>query len=271
MSHARSTDRSGERLEECLIIGCNGGFGRIFTHKLREAGLVVRGIDRQQRPLEPESLASYVRSSLPETSGEADAQISATRCLLLCVPEHVVVASLPRLLDTVREGALIIDIASVKSRIARALEPRRDKVAYLSIHPMFAPAADFDGRHLVIIDLGLANGLRDHFRELLSGWKSRTSEMSAEEHDRATAYVQAGTHAAVLAFATMFARGAVSVAQLEKLSTSVSRSLLSMAARMVGTNDPDLYWSIQHENPFASDAREQLAEQATAFAREIGG
>ncbi|GEM_PF-5249460 len=221
-------------MKNCLVIGRDGKFGSIFAGKLAAEGLSVEGIDVSASREERESLAA------------------ASDCIVLCVPEAVVIESIPLLAGCVKPEAVIVDIASVKSRIGQAVSQAGLRAAYLSIHPMFGPLSDFEGKNIGVVPLG---GNADPFIALLQKWGARLTTFTAAEHDRTVAYVQAMTHAAILQMGAALRNAAV---PWEPLSTPVHTSVLALCARIV-TGDPSLYWDIQTANPFAAQARDDYA------------
>jgi 4-amino-4-deoxyprephenate dehydrogenase len=240
-----------ECLSPALIVGVNGGMGRLFTELLLDAGISVRGADLHPEPASRD-LAAYSRadaSSLPS-------ELASVRWVLLCVPEDAVVAAMPSLATL--DVPLVSDVASVKSRIADALRshPPRD---WLSLHPMFAPALGMRGQNVCTIPLGVSRDLeRYHAVEgLLERAGARVTEVDAEQHDRITAVLQAATHTALLALGRALADGGFEPATALRLATPINLALLAMLARMT-TGDPELHASIQADNPFAADARQRL-------------
>jgi prephenate dehydrogenase len=261
------------RIERCLVVGCNGRFGRVFAHKLGEAGIAVSGLDRQPDAVAPERVRPYRQAGLPRPDARALELVAEADCVLLCLPEPAVVEALPLLLRSASSGALLVDVASVKSRVAatlRAHEAESRDVDYLSLHPMFAPRDDFRQRNLCVVPLGPGGPRARHLRELLGAWGARLTELSAEEHDRVVAFGQAGAHVLLLAFGLAVARSPVPPETLLRLATPVQEALLGMVARVVATEDPDLYAGIQRDNPFAQEARDALGKILSDLAHAVG-
>jgi prephenate dehydrogenase len=75
------------------------------------------------------------------------------------------------------------------------------------------------------------------------------------------AIMQAAVHASVLAFALTLEKLPPALRD-GRTGTPPFRTMQLLAARMTAS-PPELYWDIQHENPFAAHAR---AEVATALA-----
>jgi prephenate dehydrogenase len=185
----------------------------------------------------------------------------------LCVPESAVVAALPHLCSVMRSDALLIDIASVKSRIHEAFSKLDTGVGYLSIHPMFGPMEDFSGRAVCIVPLR-ENPRAQKFSTLVARWGAQVRVLTAQEHDSATALVQALPHAALIAFGATLAASGVSVDSLSSVATPVQKLMLALTARLV-SGGPEIYWPIQAANPYASRARDALAAQLQSLSEAV--
>jgi len=241
-----------------VVIGSNGQFGSIFARKFAAAGLAVHGVDRQPEATDASAVAGYTSASLPTVTSIA-AALRAADLVVCCVPESVVVASLADLAASMRDDAVLMDITSVKGRIAEAVRVWPSGApGYLSIHPMFGPTPDFADRGVCVIRLR-DNARVDSIVGLMDAWGCRLAEMSAEAHDRTTALVQTMPHALLLAFGESLIGAGVPFEDLWAASTPVLRALLALVARVAGT-DRTTYWSIQTANAAAEPARARLAD-----------
>lgn len=178
-------------------------------------------------------------------------------------------------------GALLVDTLSVKGAYLERLKGVRGDVECLSLNPMFAPDIGFRGQNVAAIEArgGPACG---RFVSMLRGWGASVTMMTAEEHERITAFTQVATHAALIAFGAALGAGGYDVSAVLKVATPPHRLLLSLLARILLSN-PEVYWEIQHRNPLAGAAREGLRrglselEEAGAartpaeFVRLLGG
>jgi len=77
-----------------------------------------------------------------------------------------------------------------------------------------------------------------------------------------SAAIQAATHAAILSFGSCLHALKIDMARSWSASTPVFRVLMALVCRIVFKN-PEVYWEIQAANPFAADARSQLAAGMT--------
>lgn len=104
-----------------------------------------------------------------------------------------------------------------------------------SLHPLFAPDAA-PGTVAVVLDA--PGPTVDAFMEDVADAGNELVETTPDEHDDAMATVQAGAHAAILAYAMRAADVP------ERFGTPVSKGLDELASRMLD-GDPDLYADIQ--------------------------
>jgi prephenate dehydrogenase len=127
--------------------------------------------------------------------------------------------------------------------------PDRERV---SLHPLFA-AANAPGNVAVVADE--SGPVTDRILDALRGAGNDLVETTPKEHDDAMATVQAGAHAAVLAFAL----AAENVP--EGLTTPVYEDLSAVAEQVTG-NTPAVYAEIQD----AFDGAEEVAAAAARLA-----
>jgi prephenate dehydrogenase len=240
-------------MKSVLLAGCNGGFGRVFAEKLSAAGFSVHGVDLHPEPAPGLSLASYVSAPIADLEPSVHSFVESVDLVLLCVPTEAVLKALPTLVGKLREGGAVVDISSVKTHIAAEVQRLDLVIGYLSIHPMFPPVSDFEGRAIVFSPLS-SNATVMEFIALLSSWKAVLTEMNPVEHDTATSFVQTLPHAALLSFGLAIADASVNFEKLWRISTPIQRILLGALLRVVG-NDKLVHFDIQSENPFAGAAR----------------
>lgn len=244
-----------------LIVGVNGQFGRIFARKLAGEGDEVAGMDVQEHPFDA-AICPIYRQTAPgvEESAEAASVLEWADCVLLCIPEEVIREALPKVCRAMRRDALLVDIASVKTRIRDRFQEIQAQMGYLSIHPMFGPMEDFGGRTVCVVPLR-ASRRGERFLEKIAGWRADIRVMSADEHDAVTALVQALPHAALIAFGAALAKNPVPLDTVWAVATPIQKLMLALAARVATSGDHSTSWSIQSANPAASAARESLKAQ----------
>jgi prephenate dehydrogenase len=128
-----------------------------------------------------------------------------------------------------------------------------------SLHPLFA-ASNAPGNVAVVADE--SGPVTDRIRAALDAAGNRLIETTPAEHDSAMETVQAGTHAAVLAFA------AAAEDVPEGLTTPVFEDLTEVAERVAG-NSPSVYAEIQATFEGADRVAEAAARLADADGEEF--
>lgn len=238
-----------------LILGAAGGFGRLLTALLTRDGFSVSGVDRN-----PPDGAPVMRADVEAPDERLLELVRAADWVIAAMPYEPTVAALQRLVPEMRAGAMFVDILSVKGPICALMEQAREDLELVSIHPMFAPAVGFKDQNVVVVRVrGGAHAAR--LEELLQRWQARVTELTAGQHDRWTALIQAATHFAILSFgAALDAMSYVSAAGLP-LASPPHRLLLALLAR-IAAGDSATYWLIQRENPAAEEARRAFIDAA---------
>ncbi len=244
-----------------LIVGVNGQFGRIFARKLAGEGGEIAGWDLQAQSFDAGICPSYRQMALGAAAPAGAASVLEwADCVVLCTPEEVIREALPGLCGALRQDALLVDIASVKTRIRDTFQQIHAQRGYLSIHPMFGPTEDFGGRAVCVVPLR-ASRRGERFLEKLASWRADIRIMSADEHDAVTALVQALPHAALIAFGAALASSPVPLETVWAVATPIQKLMLALTARVATSGDHSTAWSIQAANPGASAARERLQAQ----------
>jgi prephenate dehydrogenase len=247
-------------LNRVLILGSNGGFGRLFTGALAAAGMEVAGCDLGDATLDQGACTRYERADVTDPGPGVVALARETDCLLATLPEHAALVAIGKLIPVLRQDSLVVDTLSVKTPVAEMLRGVRKDIEYLSINPLFAPDLGFRGQNVAAIPL--APGARtEYWMTLMRSWGTSVVAMSAEEHDRLAALTQVATHAALLTLGDCLARIGYAPEALGRLSTPPFRVLFALLARLLG-HDPDVYWRIQTDNEHAPAVRAAFAEAA---------
>jgi prephenate dehydratase/prephenate dehydrogenase len=251
-------------LDPCLVVGCHGGFGRALSRMLRAQGITVYGAD--VHPTAPPDVTHYWHASGPQLPPEA---LEHVRWVLLCLPEKATVDTVPRL-TALSATQLVSDVTSVKSRLAEVVRSSELKCQWLSIHPMFAPSLPLRGRNICLVTLRpVAELQRSAIERLFGDSGAALTQLTAEQHDRITSHLQGTAHFLLLSLGR--ALGHQDPADLEvmfRLMTPVHGVLLSLLAR-VAAADPDLYQSIQTDNPFSAAARRLLIQTMVDLDSEL--
>ncbi len=184
-----------------------GLIGGSLAKDIRTFGLAghIRGWNRTaahaERAVEL-GLVDEVAESLDELAATSD-------LLVLAFPVNILVETLPRLLDKVRPGQVIIDVGSTKFALAEAVKHHPNRKHFVACHPMAGteksgPEAALDNlfrnRFTLLIDTEASDPQAVEKVQIL--WRTVgavLAELSAEEHDRTAALLSHMPH--VLAYA----------------------------------------------------------------------
>lgn len=178
--------------------------------------------------------------------------------------------SLARTLAPRIRGQLVVDVCSVKLRpLATLADALPANARILGTHPLFGPQTvrerGLRGQPIAVCPTPTTEGETAAAAAdfLASTLGLRVIEVTPDEHDRQMARVQALTHLVGHAAAEL------GLADLP-LATLAYRRLLQLKHN-IGGDSPELFAAIQHENPYAEEARRAfLAAMAGIHARATG-
>ncbi|WP_168211395.1 prephenate dehydrogenase/arogenate dehydrogenase family protein [Actinosynnema sp. ALI-1.44] len=227
--------------------------GSLFGQVFAPVGEVV-AVDA--RPAGPRS----VRGDVTRPAPDVRAEISAADVVLLALPEATCEAAVAAVAREMKPGALLADTCSVKETVTTLLADAADRhsLQACSVNPMFAPGLDPSGRPVAFVTVRSGSRVR-LVEDLLVRAGMRLVPVTAVEHDRLTAVMQAATHASVLAFGRVLVHEDCDVEKLVRLAPPPHLTMLSLLARVV-SGSPEVYWDIQAGNARADWARQALRD-----------
>lgn len=228
-----------------LVIGGGGRMGAWFARFLDAQGYAVDVVDPAGSADDFPCVPTLAESALDHDLVVVAAPLRASAALL-----HELAARRPT--------GIVFDIGSLKAPLEdgfRALRAAGVRVA--SIHPMFGPSANMlAGRHVLLVDVGDAEAL-DTVRALFQPTMAELVALSLADHDRLIAWVLGLSHALNLGFAHALAESGEMAARLARASSTTFDRQLAIARQVVSEN-PALYFEIQHLNPHGEEARAAL-------------
>ena len=233
---------SGKR---ALVIGGRGKMGGWFAEFLASQGYRVAIAD----PAGADPAFDFV----PDWRADPLEQ----DLIVLATPLGVTAGLLQTLADRAPRG-VIFDLGSLKTPLRAGLDALiRAGCRATSIHPMFGPDTELlSGRHVIFIDLGHADALREA-QALFAPTMAERVVMSLDEHDRLIAYVLGLSHALNIAFFTALAESGEAAPRLARLSSTTFDAQLDVASR-VAVESPDLYFEIQSLNDYGGESLRAL-------------
>ena len=231
---AASAGGAGRR---ALIIGGSGRMGGWLLRFLSSQGFRVEIADPAPGP-----------PGVPRSDDWADSALDQD----LIVVAATLQASVDILQGLARRKpkGLVFDVGSLKGPLIPALDAlRRAGVTVTSIHPMFGPNTELlSGRHVIFIDCGVPEAVVAA-RELFAPTMALQVTMTAVEHDRHIAYVLGLSHALNLVFSAVLAESGEAAPALANMSSTTFDAQLAVA-RQVASENPRLYFEIQHLNQY---------------------
>ncbi len=254
------------------IIGGSGRMGLWYARVLRAAGHDVTITGRNRQKLE---LAA--RSAGVQGTADNEAAMRAADIVLVSAPLDLVPALVEQATGVAKPGALVADLASVKSGAAAVYEKvGRSDLELVSLHPLHGPR--IPGLSAVtVLCVPYRTGPRyDELRRFFVAEGASVVVTDAAQHDRDMALLQGLTHFVAIA------AGRTLADQPRPGFETPAHALLRVAIARVVLQDPALYAAIQLENPHNASVRRafletakrlvDLAERgdAEALRREIG-
>jgi prephenate dehydrogenase len=157
-----------------------------------------------------------------------------------------------------RAGALLMDVASVKSDVVQAMNELDVDLELVSIHPLFGPGSTtLKGKDFVAVPVKPGKRYAQ-FKNRLTKLGANITELEAKEHDSVMAISQCLTHFVLLSYISAL-RSMKETKLAERLSTPMFSTLVELAKAALAGN-PDLYNEIQVINSSAKFARGTFME-----------
>ena len=231
-----------------------GRFGRALGSLLEEAGIAFRALD----PV----------ADVPEAhrAGSLRELVTGAEQLVVAVPVPRMKEVLEAVRPHLRPGQLVLDVGSVKVRPVQAmLEVLGAQVPWVGTHPLFGPLSLARAERplrVVVCPNPLHPGAAAQAHHLFTRLGCEIIEQTPEGHDR----VMAHTHA--LTF--FVAKGMLDAGSgVDVPFAPASFQALSRTIQIVRSDAGHLFSAIQHENPFAPEARRHLLEALGTIHREL--
>ncbi len=231
------------------IVGV-GLLGGSLALQAREKGIVKRviGVDAN-----PENAGKALELGIVDEMATLEESIPLTDLVVLATPVNVISGLLPRVLDALPDGKVVMDLGSTKEIICRAVENHPRRRQYVAAHPIAGtensgPAAAFSGlfkrKTMILCDQEKSsNAALNLVVALAQSLEMRLSFMNSVEHDRHLAYVSHLSHI------SSFALG-VTVLEKEKDESTIfdmAGSGFSSTVRLAKSS-PDMWAPIFTQN-----------------------
>jgi chorismate mutase/prephenate dehydrogenase len=246
-----------------LVLGGAGAMGGWLGRFLPLVGHRVDAVDPAWSGL---SRAPGRSPSLDEIG-----DLSRYDFIIVSVPLAATTSALEDLLR-LRPAGVVVEIASIKSHLASALEnARRHGMRVSSLHPMFGPGkSPYEPLTFVLACRDDQDSERRRLDALLRHPYTRLITMPFAHHDRLMGWLLGLAHLTGMLFGAALARSGLDAAELQACaSTTFTRQ--AATAESVLSEDPALYLDIQRLNPHrdevyraAHEALERLTDLVAA-------
>lgn len=202
--------------------------------------------------------ANKIASELGITAKPVEEAVREAKIVLVCVPISKTPKVVKSVAERARKGALVADVASVKSDVVETMRDLKANVELVSIHPLFGPGAhEIRGKDFVVVPVRPGK----HYAELkglLNKLGAHVTEMDAEKHDRVMAVIQCMTHFVLLVYLHSL-KSLKGFRFARKLRTPMFARLMELAKSVLAGN-PELYGELQVHNKYARISRSCLLE-----------
>lgn len=240
------------------IIGGTRGLGRWFAEHLKN-DFNIRITSRDESSGKPVAEEIGVEYSNNNIEAIKDAAI-----IVFSVPIEHMVETIKEVAPHAPEGSLLMDVTSVKTEPAEALEKYApENVEILPCHPMFGPRVPTLKRQIIILTPieNRSPTWLPRVKDYLDKTECEVVITTPNEHDKYMSIVQGLTHFSYISLASTIRKLNINVKESRNFSSPVYTIMLDMVSRVVYQN-PYLYYSIQKNNLETSNAREALIKES---------
>lgn len=194
-------------------------------------------------------------------------QAASQSIVILAVPVQATAQTAAALVQYLQPGAVVIDIASIKTPIVEKLEAiLPENIEYLSLHPLFGPNSFIrrsKKENAVVCCHMRGEKSKNVIRFLTEALKLRIIKSTPEKHDREMALIQTLSH--ILGRVTQDLTEGTDLTM-----TTPSFEHLLRTAEMVAGDSDALFAAILEQNPYAPEVRKRIADAFAAIERFDG-
>lgn len=208
---------------DVVIIGGNGGMGKIFTRYFEASGYKVHGFGHSGW----DKASEYFKNA---------------KIVIVTVPIDVTSEIIRQTAPYLRSNMILCDLTSVKAPIVECML-KEHKGPVLGLHPMFGPDVRNLVKQVVVTCPARDRQSSEFLVKQLQLWGARTVECTPADHDKAMSIIQALRHFTTYAYGTFMASIDADLNNLLTLSSPIYRLELMMVGRLFA-QDPRLYADI---------------------------
>lgn len=176
-----------------------------------------------------------------------------------------VIDSVMKEVVALKPKGIVLEIASLKSHLLEHVKTGIENgIKIASIHPMFGPKTDLlSGQNLVICEAGCPEA-EAVACELFANTAVNLVKVPIEKHDQYMTWVLNLPHLLNLVVGDLLFKSGVSHDMLSKLGGTTFNKQLSVTDEVMSEN-PDLYFHIQHINKHREELRDALIQSINAI------
>jgi len=214
-------------VKRIVVIGGGGALGSVFVGLFTRSGYNVDILEK-------------------DDWSQAESLFAQASLVLVSVPINLtvdVIASLKAL----PENCILADITSIKDKPLDAMMAAHSGPV-VGLHPMFGPDAPGMIKQVVVVCHGRGEATYDWLLEQMKTWGANLIETTAQDHDKAMAFIQVMRHFNTFVYGAHLAGENPDLVQLTQLSSPIYRLELAMVGRLFAQS-PNLYADIIFNNP----------------------
>ncbi|GGF71478.1 bifunctional chorismate mutase/prephenate dehydrogenase [Alteromonas lipolytica] len=214
-------------IKRVVIIGGAGALGKVFVGLFERSGYKVDVLEK-------------------DDWHRADEAFKEASLVLVSVPINLTVDVIEKL-STLPSDCILADITSIKDKPLEAMM-KVHPGPVVGLHPMFGPDAPGMIKQVVVICHGRQPQAYEWLLAQMQTWGATLFEVTAEEHDKAMAFIQVMRHFNTFVYGAHLAGENPNLALLTQLSSPIYRLELAMVGRLFAQS-PTLYADIIFNNP----------------------
>jgi len=235
---------------EIAIVGGTGAMGQILTKELKPFGEIIL-ISRSLEKATKFSEKFGVRAGILSNCNMAD-------IIIVSVPIENMPQTCRALFKIAKSGALIIDIAAVKSFLEEIKSEIPPHLSYISMHPLFGPEGSFSENNVLLMPIKSDNWL-PIIQKLLKKLRSTTTIITSQEHDSIMSKLQVAHHFIYLILASYLGQHPISPNFYTRSFKKTLQSFLGIERNLTTILD------IQKNNPNAEMTRKEISSLMEHF------
>jgi len=223
-------------LTQIAIAGADGNMGAFFSQRFAEVGCTVR-------PL-----------TVPYTEDALKAALDGAEMVLLCVPVTVMDSVIGQLRPYMEKGTILADVGSVKEGPMKAMLDNYDGPV-VGTHPLFGNVIPDDFEPRVAVAPGRESDKEAAAKvcALFTACGYTCFDTTAEEHDRAMAFIQGLNFTSTVAYLA----ASRDVHSIKNFVTPSFKRRLDAAHKML-TKDKELFETISEANPYLQESNRKF-------------